>query len=95
MPPIDAVLDPFFGLFVAEPSGGDVPTLVRQSAPPATIPDPETGRPLKVATVDARARAICPSCSTSAEGGFVSFVGDLRLAYACPGCVQLVWLPGA
>ena len=88
-------LDPFFGLFTLEGNGSAVPSLVRTATAPATIPDPNTGRPLKVATVDARARAICPSCETHAEGGFVSFVGDLRLAYAGPGCVQLVWLPGA
>ena len=29
------------------------------------------------------------------QGGFVSFVGDLRMAYACPQCCQLVWLAGA
>jgi hypothetical protein len=92
---MDAALNPFFGLFIAEASGDAGPTLVRASAQPTSVPDPETGRPLKVATVDGPARAICPSCATSAEGGFVSFVGDLRLAYACPSCVQLVWLPGA
>jgi hypothetical protein len=50
---------------------------------------------LRIATIDGPARAICPSCAASAEGGFVSFVGDLRLAYACPSCERLVWLPGA
>jgi hypothetical protein len=92
---MDAALDPYFGLFIAEATGDAVPSLVRTSTQPTSVPDPETGRPLKVATVDGPARAICPSCATSAEGGFVSFVGDLRLAYACPSCVQLVWLPGA
>ena len=91
----DAVLDPFFGLFTLEGNGSAVPSLVKTATAPSTIPDPSTGLPLKVATVDARARAICPSCATHAEGGFVSFVGDLRLAYACPSCTQLVWLPGA
>ena len=91
----DTLLDPFFGFFVPEGNGSAVPTLVKTPNTPATIPDPNTGRPLRVATVDGRAKAICPSCSTSAEGGFVSFVGDLRLAYACPSCAQFVWLPGA
>ena len=95
MPPIDAVLDPYFGLFIAAASGGGVPSLVRASTIPASIPDPQTGRPLRVATVDGPTRAICPSCAASAEGGFVSFVGDLRLAYACPSCSQMVWLQGA
>jgi hypothetical protein len=89
------VRDPFFGLFSQEGNGSAVPSLVRTDSAPAAIPDPETGRPLKIATVDSRAKAICPSCATHAEGGFVSFVGDLRLAYACPSCVQLVWLQGA
>ena len=95
MPSRDTLLDPFFGLFVPEGDGSAVPTLVKTASAPATIPDPNTGRPLQVATVDGRARAICPSCSTSAHGGFVSFVGDLRLAYACPSCEQFVWLQGA
>ena len=95
MPPIEAVLDPYFGLFVVDASGGAVPSLVRASSAPTSIPDPKTGRPLRVATVDGPSRAICPACAASAEGGFVSFVGDLRLAYACPSCSQLIWLPGA
>ncbi len=95
MPPIDAVLDPYFGLFIAAATDGAPPSLVRTSAEPTSLPDPETGRPLRIATIDGPARAICPSCATSAEGGFVSFVGDLRLAYACPSCERLVWLTGA
>ena len=88
-------IDPFFGFFVPEGNGSAVATLVKTATAPATLPDPSTGRPLRVATVDGRAKAICPSCSTSAEGGFLSFVGDLRLAYACPSCEQFVWLQGA
>ncbi len=91
----DTVIDPFFGFFVPEGNGSAVPTLVKTSSAPTTLPDPSTGRPLRVATVDGRAKAICPSCSTPAEGGFLSFVGDLRLAYACPSCEQFVWLQGA
>jgi hypothetical protein len=85
----------YFGLFVTELDSSGTPVLVRHAEPPATIPDPSTGRALRVATLDSRARAICPSCAATAAGGFVSFVGDLRLAYACPSCEQLVWLPGA
>jgi hypothetical protein len=85
----------YFGLFVTEPNQHGAPSLVRHAAPPPSIPDPATGRALKIATLDGRARAICPACADTAEGGFVSFVGDLRLAYACPSCEQLVWLTGA
>jgi len=47
-----------------------------------------------VATLEAEAVAICPSCENHGRGGFVSFVGDLRMAYACPLCLQLVWVAG-
>lgn len=87
--------DLYHGLFLwVRPSEGQ-PQLTRHAAAPASIPDPQSGRLLKVSTLDASARAICPSCRTTAQGGFVSFVQDLRLAYACPSCQQLVWLPGA
>jgi hypothetical protein len=95
MPSSDTLLDPFCGFFAPESNGSAVPTLVKTASTPTTLPDPTTGRPIRVATVDGRARAICPSCSTSAEGGFLSFVGDLRLVYACPSCEQFVWLQGA
>jgi hypothetical protein len=49
---------------------------------------------LRVSTIEGQARAICPACHSQAEGGFVSFEGDLRMAYACPECAQLVWLAG-
>jgi hypothetical protein len=58
------------------------------------IPCPTTGRMLRVSTIEGQARAICPACHSQAEGGFVSFEGDLRMAYACPECAQLVWLAG-
>lgn len=95
MSSISSRLDQYFGLFVREQNAAGAPSLVRHADSPASIPCPTTGRPLRVATLDSRARAICPSCSTTGEGGFVSFVGDLRLAYACPSCEQLIWLPGA
>jgi hypothetical protein len=50
---------------------------------------------LRVATIEGHALAICPSCRTQAEGGFVSFEGDMRMAYACPQCSQLVWVQSA
>jgi hypothetical protein len=89
------VSDPFHGVFRIEHVQAGRAQLSRHPSPPAAIPDPQSGRLLSIATVDARTRAICPSCSATAHGGFVSFVQDLRLAYACPSCLQLVWLPGA
>lgn len=87
--------DLYHGLFLwVSPADGQ-PQVSRHAGAPSSIPDPQNGRSLKVATVDASSRAICPSCQTTARGGFVSFVQDLRLAYACPSCQQLVWLPGA
>jgi hypothetical protein len=38
--------------------------------------------------------AICPSCASQGLGHFVSFDGELRMAYACPHCRELVWLAG-
>jgi hypothetical protein len=81
----------YHGLFSWHAGQGD-PYLSRQQSPPETIPCPTTGHLLRVATIDAEAMAICPRCSVSARGGFVSFVSDLRMAYACPRCRELVWL---
>jgi len=92
---MSSVADCFFGLFAVERSPDGQPALVRRPDAPSSIPDPATGRALRVSTLESRARAICPACETTAEGGFVSFVGDLRLVYACPSCTQVVWLPGA
>jgi len=44
--------------------------------------------------VDVGTPAICPECRSRGEGGFVSFVSDLRMVYACPACRRLVWMPG-
>ena len=87
--------DLFHGLFRWEQPADGPPQLAVHAGAPRDIPDPQSGRLLRIATMDARARAICPSCSTTGEGGFVSFVQDLRLVYACPSCLELVWLPGA
>jgi hypothetical protein len=87
--------DRYFGLFVTLLDATGVRALARHATPPASIPDPSTGRELRIATLDGPSRAICPSCEATADGGFVSFVGDLRLAYACPSCERLVWLQGA
>jgi hypothetical protein len=85
----------YLGLFLRQQDSSGHSLLVRRPGAPNAIPDPGTGRPLKIATLEAGARAICPSCTATGHGGFVSFHGDLRLAYACPSCEQLVWLPGA
>jgi hypothetical protein len=87
--------DPYHGLFQWHAGQNGQPTVSRADPRPAMIPCPTTGRPLRVATIDAEAAAICPSCASRARGGFVSFDGDLRMAYACPHCRQLVWLAGA
>jgi hypothetical protein len=62
---------------------------------PAAVPDPHTGRPLKVATLEVSERTVCPACAQLGAGGYVSFVSDLRLAFACPSCRKLVWIAGA
>jgi hypothetical protein len=88
-------VDLFNGLFRWHP-GHDGPARVsRYESSPATIPCPSSGRLLRVATLEAASAAICPACASHGAGGFVSFVGDLRMAYACPGCCQLIWLAGA
>ena len=86
--------DLYHGLFRWH-AGDGTPRVTRHASSPATVPCPSTGRQLKVATLEAAAAAICPSCANHGQGGFVSFEGDLRMAYACPQCLQLVWLAGA
>lgn len=81
----------YCGVFTHVASG---PRLERHPAAPATLPDPQTGRALAIATVELSG-AICPSCRRRGEGGFVSFVSDLRLVFACPHCRDLVWIAGA
>jgi hypothetical protein len=86
--------DVFFGLFeLRRASEG---TRVASSAlAPRHIPDPQTGRPLKIASLEVSERGVCPACTQAGAGGYVSFVADLRLAFACPSCEKLVWLAGA
>jgi hypothetical protein len=84
----------YHGLFEWHAGTGGGARVSRRAESPATIPCPTTGRPLRVATLDAQTAAICPACASQAHGGFVSFVSDLRMAYACPQCRQLVWLAG-
>jgi hypothetical protein len=82
----------FHGLFELRASSHD--RLQVASRPARTVPDPQTGRPLKVASVEVSDRAICPACAQHGAGGYVSFVSDLRLAFACPSCQKLVWTAG-
>ena len=87
--------DLYHGLFAWHAGGDGRPHVSRLATRPSTIPCPTTGRLLRIATVDAETSAICPSCDSQGRGGFVSFDGDLRMAYACPKCLELVWLAGA
>jgi hypothetical protein len=87
--------DLYHGLFRWNTGHDGRPRVSRRDASPTAIPCPTTGRFLRIATLEAEASAICPSCAAPGEGGFVSFVGDLRMAYACPQCRELVWLAGA
>jgi hypothetical protein len=67
----------------------------RRSEMIRTVPCPDTGRPLRVATVDVSDRAVCPACAQLGAGGYISFVSDLRLAFACPSCRKLIWIAGS
>jgi hypothetical protein len=90
--------DGFFGLFEWRSSGAARTFRVREATDkttPRTIPDPQTGRPLRVASVEVSDRGVCPACAQLGSGGYVSFVSDLRLAFACPSCRKLVWIAGA
>lgn len=86
--------DPYHGIFASSVTQDGGRRLRRHPASPTTLPDPRTGRALKIATVEDSRTAICPSCAGRAQGGFISFEADLRMVYACPVCQQLVWLHG-
>jgi len=88
-------VDSFYGLFELQHHLHDKPTLASAQTRPRTIPDPQTGRPLAVASVEISERGVCPACTQLGAGGYVSFVSDLRLAFACPSCLKLVWMAGA
>ncbi len=83
--------DPFHGLFRSDGSAH----IARHEPTPTVVPDPLTGQPLRIASVEVSNQSVCPTCAQVGAGGFISFVSDLRLAYACPSCRKLVWLPGA
>jgi hypothetical protein len=93
-----SVNDLFHGLFEwrREPDAASWRlTVARRSMETRTVPCPDTGRPLHVATVEVSDRAVCPACTQLGAGGYVSFVSDLRLAFACPRCQKLIWTRGA
>ena len=69
--------------------------LKRPERMPAAVPDPDTGQPLKVASLEVTDRAVCPACTQLGGGGYVSFVSDMRLAFACPACRRLIWTSGS
>ena len=91
----DSRNDLFHGLFVWHRGEKGPGRLARHSDAPGVVPDPATGRPLKVASVELSDRGICPACTQLGAGGYVSFEADLRLAFACPSCRKLVWISGA
>ena len=66
------------------------------AVPPQSLPDPKTGRATSIATGEiAGAARLVGLLEERSEGGFVSFVADLRMVYACPQCEALVWMRGA
>jgi hypothetical protein len=87
--------DLYHGLFRWHPERGGPARISRHDAAPRSVPDPQSGRLLKIASLEVTARSICPACAQLGAGGYVSFVSDLRLAYACPSCRKLVWIHGA
>jgi hypothetical protein len=87
--------DPYHGVFAFTTNQEGRRQLLRHPEQPATLPDPRTGRALKIATVEVSRNSICPACAGHAPGGFISFEADLRMVYACPECQKLVWLHGA
>ena len=87
--------DLYSGLFEWQSTGGVARVAQRDVPRPRFVTDPRTGRRLRVSTLQAGTHAICPACSSRSDGGFVSFEDDLRIAYACPTCLELVWIKGA
>ena len=86
--------DQFFGLFEWRQRTLVVREAGAQGAS-RTVPCPQTGQPLKVASLEVSDRGVCPACAQLGAGGYVTFVSDLRLAFACPTCRKLVWMAGS
>ena len=70
------------------------PYLTASTPRPGSVPCPTTGRALTISSIDGDSRAFCAGCRAPGQGAFISFVNDLRMAYACPKCDQLVWSNG-
>ena len=85
----------FHGLFELRAGSHGRPQIAANVSAPGSVPDPQTGRPLKIAALELSERGVCPACTQLGAGGYVSFVSDLRLAFACPSCRELVWIAGA
>ena len=85
----------FDGLFELNDASQGTLRLSSAVPGPRAIPDPQTGLPLKVASVELSDRGICPACTQLGSGGYVSFEADMRLAFACPSCQKLVWIASA
>ena len=86
--------DLFHGLFELVPGSHGRGRLASRAAAPRTIPDPQTGRPVQIASIEVSDHGVCPACARRGAGGYVSFVADLRLAFACPDCCKLTWIAG-
>jgi hypothetical protein len=86
--------DPYCGVFASTLTADGRRQLRLHPDAPETLPDPRTGRALRIAAVEV-GPSICPSCDGRAGGGYISFVADLRFVYACPECQQMIWLHGS
>jgi hypothetical protein len=84
--------DPYQGVFSSTTTNEGRVELRRHPHGPPSLIDPLTGRALRIATVEVSGGAICPACAQHSDGGFVSFVADARMVYACPACRKLIWL---
>ena len=89
------ISDMFYGLFEWKQQAQGAARLMSSASAPRAIPCPDTGRPLKVASLEVSDRSVCPACAQLGAGGYVTFESDLRLAFVCPTCRKLVWIAGA
>src|SRR4051812_50062550 len=85
--------DLYHGLFLWHTGGDGHPRVSRHQSGPLSIPCPTTGRALRIATIDAEARAICPSCASHGHGGGGGVFGGFCVGYgrARGGGMMLVW----